>query len=55
MTLLTRKEAAQYLRISTRTLDRLRAAKHLPTVRVRGLVRVRQQELDAFVARSTRN
>jgi hypothetical protein len=42
--LLTKQEAADFLRVSVRTLDRL----PIPRVRVRNAVRYRQTTLDEF-------
>jgi excisionase family DNA binding protein len=47
--LLTRVEAARYLRVSVRTFDRL----SLSRARVGRLVRVRQSELDAYLLERT--
>ena len=48
--LMTRAEAAEYLRVSVRTIDRLRAEGALSTVRVAGAVRLRRAELQLIVA-----
>ena len=48
--LLTRKEAAGYLRMSLRTFDSLVAEGRLPKYRVsRQLVRFRREDLDSYV------
>jgi excisionase family DNA binding protein len=51
MMVLTKTEAAAYLRVSRRTLDRFRAAKLLPSFKVGGVVRFRREDLDQLVAR----
>ena len=49
---LSRASAAEYLDISTDTLDRLRAAGKIEAFRAGGrLVRFRRAELDAFMTR----
>ena len=51
MTLLTQREAAVVLRLSTRTLERWRVAGIGPRfVRLNHSIRYRQQDLDAHVA-----
>lgn len=52
--LLTRTEAAEYLRVSVRSIDRhsspdFRGVKPLLRVRVGGLIRFRREDLDDFV------
>ncbi len=47
--LLNKKEAAAYLRLSTRTVDRMRAAKTIRAIKVRGSIRFRLQDLDEFL------
>ena len=55
MELKTRDEAAKYLRVSTRTLDRLIAERKIRAARIggerRGRVVFDQAELEAFVKR----
>ena len=55
MELKTRQEAAAYLRVSLRTLDKLTAEKHLIGARIggprRGRVIYRQADIDAYVER----
>ena len=51
MGVMTRREAADYLRVSQRTLDRFRAAGLLPSFKVRGVVRLRREDVEAFLAR----
>jgi excisionase family DNA binding protein len=51
--LVTKKEAAALLRISARTIDRLRAAGQLKAVRVRGAVRFSPAEIDRFITKAT--
>jgi excisionase family DNA binding protein len=43
--LLTRAEAARYLRVSDRTVSRLIRAGQLPAARIRRAVRIRQSDL----------
>jgi excisionase family DNA binding protein len=52
MTLLTQREAALALRLSERTVERMRTsgATGLKFVRLGKSIRYRQQDLDAFVA-----
>ncbi|MDB4137230.1 helix-turn-helix domain-containing protein [Gammaproteobacteria bacterium] len=47
--LLTPKEAADYLSVSSRTLKRLVIEKSIPAVRVRGSMRFRFEDLLSFV------
>lgn len=47
--LLSRAEAAEYLGCSATTVSRLKAIGHLHTVSVRGLIKFRRAELDAFI------
>ncbi len=47
--LLTRKEAASVLKISMGTLDSLRKAGVIPTVRVGNLVRICANDLRSYV------
>lgn len=49
--LLTTREAADYLRISTRTLARLVAGKQVAVTRIGSAVRFRVEALDRFAAR----
>jgi len=51
-TLLTRKEAAERLRISTRTLDDMAAAGEIQPVRIRGRVLYAPETLEAYVRRN---
>lgn len=53
MKLLTKREAADLLRISERTLDRLRATGQIRVVRVRGAVRLSASEIEKFIAKQT--
>jgi excisionase family DNA binding protein len=49
--LLTQREAARFLRLSERTLERLRVSGGGPTyVKAGRLVRYRESDLDAWVA-----
>lgn len=53
--LLTRKEAAEMLNISERTLHRLIAAREIPVVRINRMVRIRVTALeDLAEARESR-
>lgn len=52
--LLTREEAAERLRISTRTLDDMEAAGEIQAVRVRGRVLYHPETLEAFIRRCSR-
>ncbi len=52
-TLLTKTEAADRLRISVRSLDRLRSVGVIKTVRIRGSVRVADAEIERFITKST--
>ncbi|MBI1372260.1 MAG: helix-turn-helix domain-containing protein [Phycisphaera sp.] len=47
--LLTKPEAAEFLNVSVRTLEREVAAKRLVPVRIRGCVRFRLSDLEAYV------
>jgi len=49
--LLTKREAAEYLRISERTLDRYRGLKLINSVKVRNVVRFAQSDLEDFLKR----
>lgn len=51
--LLTKSEAAQALRCSVRTVDRLIAAQSLPSVKLESSTRIRRVDLDAFVGSLT--
>lgn len=48
--LLTKTEAAAFLRIKNRTLDDWRAAKILPCIERGRFIRFRRSELEAFLA-----
>jgi predicted DNA-binding transcriptional regulator AlpA len=51
MTLLTGREAALVLRLSERTIERMRCAGNGPRfVRINHSIRYRQQDLDAYIA-----
>ncbi len=54
MVLLTKKEAAKFLRVSERTIDRFRAEKLITTIKVRGVIRFRQEDLLDFLRRFSR-
>ena len=47
--LLTVKEAAQLLHVSTRTIDRWRLEGMLPFLKLGRVIRVAESELEAFV------
>lgn len=53
--LLTDKEAAQFLRLSTLTLWRLRKRGELPFVRLATKLLYRRSDLIAFIDRNQRN
>lgn len=48
--MLTRDDAAAYLAVSKRTLDRLVQAGDLPTYRIGGHRRFRIEDIDSFIA-----
>lgn len=52
--LLTREEAADHLRISTRTLDDMEEAGEIQAVRIRGRVLYHKETLDAFIQNQAR-
>jgi excisionase family DNA binding protein len=55
MTLLTQREAANVLRLSERTIERMRGSGKGPKfVRINHSVRYRQQDLDAYIASRVR-
>jgi excisionase family DNA binding protein len=47
--LLTREEAAEYLRVSVRTLDAAATEDEIRPIRVRGRVLYHREALDAFI------
>lgn len=49
--LLTRAEAAKYLGCHVNSVDNYRRAGLIPTVKVRGLVRIRMKDIADFVER----
>jgi len=51
-TLLTKKDAAERLRVSERTIDRLRARKKLRCVLVGAQVRFRPADLESYLSKS---
>ncbi len=53
-TLLTKTEAADRLRISVRSLDRLRSVGAIKTVKVRGAVRITDCEIERFIIKNTK-
>ena len=50
--LLTKREAAGYLGVSVRTLDRLRQQKLILALKIRRLVRFRVADLDEFLSQA---
>lgn len=52
MTLLTRKEAAEKMRVSLPTLDRLAARSDFPVVRLGRSVKIPDQLLDEWVEKN---
>lgn len=52
--LLTKTEAADRLRISVRSLDRLRSVGAIKTVKVRGAVRITDAEIERFINKNTK-
>lgn len=53
ITLLIKTEAADRLRITVRSLDRLRSVGAIRTVSVRGAVRVADAEIERFITKNT--
>lgn len=51
--LLTKREAADQLRVSVRSLDRLRSVGAIRTVMVRGSVRITEVEIEKFITKNT--
>jgi excisionase family DNA binding protein len=51
--LLTKREAADRLSVSVRSLDRLRSVGAIRTVRVRGSVRITEAEIEKFIQKHT--
>ena len=51
--MLTKRETAAALRVSTRTVDRLIASGALSAVKVEGATRVRRGDLEAYIAQLT--
>ena len=47
--LMTTQEAAEYLRVSTKTIEALRAKNHLPAVRIGRRVFFKRNTLDEYV------
>lgn len=52
-TLLTKREAADRLRVSARSLDRLRSVGAIKTVRIGCSVRVTDAEIERFITKNT--
>jgi excisionase family DNA binding protein len=51
--LLTLREACGLLKVSRSTFWKLRAEHNLPTIRVSGLVRIRERDLEAWLDKHT--
>ena len=51
--LLSKKEAADVLAVSIRTLDRMRSTGEILAVKVRGVVRFHPAAIERYVARHT--
>jgi len=49
---MTRDEAANYLKVSKKTIDRWIRAGKLPAAKHGGIVRLRREDIDAFMLRS---
>ena len=49
--MLTVEEAAQYLRVSRKTIYRLIATGELDCIRVRGAIRIPRQAIDSYISR----
>jgi len=47
----TKKEAADILRISIRSFDRIRSSGLINTIRIRGSVRVLDSEIERYIAK----
>jgi len=54
-TLLTVREASEHLRVSTATVYSLVGRSELPAVRVSNAIRVRREDLEAFIGRGGRS
>jgi excisionase family DNA binding protein len=52
-TLLTKREAADRLRVSVRSLDRLRSVGAIKTVRIGYSVRITEGEIERFITKHT--
>jgi excisionase family DNA binding protein len=52
-TMLTKREAADRLRVSVRTLDRLRSVGAIRTVKVGAAVRITEAEIERYVTKHT--
>lgn len=55
MQLLTVKQAAAQLAVSERTVYRLLDEKKIPRIKMGGCARIRQDDLDNYIERSTEN
>jgi excisionase family DNA binding protein len=53
--LLTKRQAAERFQVSTRTLDRWRAAGLLPAFKVGGTVRFRPADLERFLKKKVQS
>ncbi len=52
--LMTRREAAEYLRVTQRTIDRLRERRLLPSAKVAGVVRILQEDIESYLRQCRR-
>ena len=50
--LLTRQQAAGYMNVSLSTIDKLRKEKAIPTIRVRGSVRLHREHVIDYLVKS---
>jgi len=50
--LLFRKESSEYLRCSTRTIDRLRREGELKWFKLKGRIVIRKESLEAYIRKS---
>ena len=52
MKILTKDESAKILRISSRTLDRLRVLGQIRAIKIAGVIRFTEDEIQKFIERS---
>jgi len=52
--LLSKKETAELLSVSIRTLDRMRSSGELPATKVRGAVRFNPAVIEKYIAKNTK-